>query len=261
MQVDSKAVTTKNYWNQLWSSEKSSKSVQKHDFYFGLDGIFKKMLFSQIGDIRNMNVIEFGGGGNNLRLLSMVKWHGAISTALDYSDSGIQTVEKLFSGEKLFVKCIHSDLENWNPTETYDLVCHWGLLEHFSDPKPILHKSYLALKPGQKLIFSMPNMNALGEILWKKWSPMNWSLHVNHSEQLIKDQLKEIGFTEIKSFYFGVPWIKMGPWEIKSIFQIFVDSLQLCVSLLYRLAFLLIPSLYKWNNQYLLMERVFIARK
>lgn len=259
--IQAKPVTTQNYWNRVWAGDTFVEALSESNFYFGRKGIFGKMLIDQVGPLAGKKVIEFGGGGHNLRLLSMTKWHSAQVTALDYSDAGLEKVKHLFVNSDCSVNIVKQNLLEWKLTGSYDLVCHWGLLEHFKDPKPILAQSALALASGERLIFSMPNMNALGEFFWRRWSPENWSLHVNHSDELLIQTLNDLGFTEIQSFYFGVPWLKMGPWEKKSFFQYGINLLQFAMSAAYRILIAVFPLTYKWNSRLFLMERVFVARK
>lgn len=41
----------------------------------------------------------------------------------------------------------------------YDVITHWGLLEHFSDQALIISLSSSLLKPGGYLVFTMPNLD------------------------------------------------------------------------------------------------------
>ena len=257
--VPENRVTTEGYWNDIWApiSGRDGK-LSEGDFYFGRRGLFSKLVEDQLGDIAGKSVLEFGGGGNNFRLLAMAKWLGSHVTALDFSEEGLKIVEELFSANGCDASFIKGDICEWVPAEQYDLVVHWGVLEHFVDPMPILRKSAAALKPGGSLLFSMPNMEAAAAQLWKKWSPENWSKHIFHPTELLYTQLSEIGFCNISSFYFGVPFFKMAEWEVKSVAQYPVDLMQKLASASARI---FLPLNHGMGHRLVSMERIFCARK
>lgn len=252
------SVTDESYWDGVWSPAQSSLSLLSHsDFYYGKDGLFAKLIHGRLGSIKGTSVLELGGGGENKRLLAMNKWMGADVTALDFSDEGLKIVKELFEVNQCSGNFIHGDICNWVSDQQYDAVVHWGVLEHFIDPKPILEKSFSALKHNGTLLFSMPNMEAVGAHLWKSWCPDNWSKHVLHSKELIEQTLGDIGFSKIESFHYGVPFLKGAEWEIASVAQRPIDLLQKICSVSARL----IPFFHKYGNKHISMERGFIAVK
>lgn len=251
-------ITNEGYWDDVWSPLGGSESqLNESDFYFGRRGLFCKLVEARLGSIAGKSVLELGGGGNNFRLLAMVKWLHAVATALDFSEEGLQIVKKLFDANGYEVSLIKRDICDWVPVEQYDFVVHWGVLEHFVDPMPILRKSAEALKPGGVLLFSMPNMEAAAAKLWKTWCPENWSKHIFHPAELIESNLNEIGLQGVGSFYFGVPFIKTADWEIKSAAQLPVDLLQKLGSVSSRI----FPVFHKLGHRLVSMERGFYAKK
>ena len=250
--------TTEGYWDGIrWPLGGSGGKLSGSAFYFGRRGVFSKLVEDRFGNIAGKSVLKFGGGGNNFRLLAMVKWLGATGTALDFSEKGLHVVKDLFGANGCDASFIKQDICEWTPIEQYDFVVHWGVLEHFVDPLPILRKSAEALKPGGTLLFSMPNMEAVAARLWKKWSPENWSKHVLHPTELIESTLSEIEFRDISSFYFGVPFFKTVEWETKSVAQYPVDLMQTLGSAAARI----FPVWHRMGHRLVSMERGFCARK
>lgn len=260
MPIDSREnrVTSESYWNGVWSPLGGQEvELQSRDFYFGRNGMFRKLIQARLGNIDGARVLEFGGGGNNLRLLSMAKWMGANVTALDFSQEGLQIVRQLFRTNGCSGEFIEADLCEWTPTDKYDFVVHWGVLEHFVDPWPILQKTDDALKAGGGVLFSMPNMEAAAARLWEKWSPDNWSKHVFHSNELVEGTLKKLGFSDIECFYFGIPFFKTAEWERSGLSQRLVDFLQKIGSASARV----LPVCHRMGHRLVSMERGFCARK
>jgi len=252
------SVTDESYWDGVWSPAQSSLApLNNSDFYYGKSGLFARLIQDRLGSIEGKSILELGGGGENKRLLSMSKWMGADVTALDFSDEGLKVVKELFEINQCSGNFINGDICNWESDQQYDAVVHWGVLEHFIDPKPMLEKSFSALKDNGTLLFSMPNMEAIGAHLWKSWCPDNWSKHVLHSRELIEQTLQDIGFSRIKSFHYGVPCLKAAQWEVASLAQHPIDALQKVCSVSARL----MPIFHKYGNKHISMERGFIAVK
>jgi 2-polyprenyl-3-methyl-5-hydroxy-6-metoxy-1,4-benzoquinol methylase len=96
---------------------------------------------------------------------------------------------------------------------SYDLVCHWGVLEHFNDPREVLRVSLRALAPGGTLVFSMPNLEARGAALWRKYAPENYSHHILHSDADLRRCCADLGLELLPTIYWGVPLLRIAPWE------------------------------------------------
>lgn len=258
IQHSNNRLTDESFWNNVWSlTGGDAERLSKSGFYFGKNGLLVKLIRDKVGELRGKSVLEFGGGGVNYRLLAMAKWMGAETSALDFSDEGLDRVRHLFTANDCAGTWIHADICTWTAAQIYDLVVHWGVLEHFPDPLPILQKSADALKPGGKVLFSMPNMEAVSAALWKKWSPENWSKHVLHPSELIESSLRQAGFADIRSFYFGVPFFKTVEWEKRSFAQWPIDLLQKAGSASARV----FPVYHRLGHRLISMERGFSARK
>src|SRR5207249_2403070 len=107
------------------------------------------------------DVVELGGAGSYF-LLALAKWERARATAVDYSPPGSALTREIFAANHEAVRTICEDIFEWQPAEKFDAVLHFGLIEHFADPEPLLRKSAELLKDGGQLVFTMPNMQAWG---------------------------------------------------------------------------------------------------
>ncbi len=249
-------MTDPSYWDDEWSRAGSLVAeLRADDYYFGADGLFARLVRRRLGDVAGRRIVEFGGGGPNLRLLAMAKWMGAHVTAVDYSPVGIGTVRRLFELNGCAGQFVESDAQHWTPEEPFDHVVHWGVLEHFADPLPLLAHSARCLRPGATLLFSMPNMEAMGAGLWRRWSPENWSRHVFHPDQRVLACLDAAGFDGAIAFHFGVPCIKMAPWEHPGRLAPLVDAAQKGLSAAARV----LPVFDRVGHRRLSMERGFLA--
>lgn len=252
---DANKVTTETYWDSVWRAFSGSEELLESHYYYGRHGIFTKLISQKLGDIRDQSVLELGGGGLNFRLLVMAKWLGAKVTALDYSTEGLEVLRRLFAANGCEGTFIQQDISDWQPEQKYDLVTHWGVAEHFLDPRQILEKSVISLKPGGKVLFSMPNMTAVGAALWRKWAPDNWSKHVLHDSSTLQAILVDLGATQFSAFHFGIPMVKIADWEQPSLLQLPVNLLQKVASASARVA----PVFHRVGHSSFSMERGFMA--
>jgi len=213
--VKSTSTTDPEYWDRVWSSSRAAVKRSRDDCpFYGRSGAFTRMALGQLGDIRGLRVLEVGGGGPNARMLALRKWGGAEITVIDYSATALELVTRYFvvNDEKLDV--VEGDfLTHDFARQRFDLVTHWGVLEHFDDPSGILTRSAQLMAPGGRTLFTMPNMLAWAGVLWRTKAPANWSIHVLHSDAEIAAACEQAGLHLEQSFYAGLPFLFDTSWE------------------------------------------------
>ena len=68
---------------------------------------------------------------------------------VDYSSIGLEKTKRVYAKNDCSIKTIQADFFDWNPgKEKFDLIVHWGVLEHFQDPHAILKLCSEWVKPG-----------------------------------------------------------------------------------------------------------------
>lgn len=252
------AVTSTEYWDTEWSATKEVHTLESTDFYFGRRGIFMKMLAMHAPNLGpNGSIIEIGGGGANYRLVAIGRWLNVPLYAVEYSASAIALLNRLANLNGVDVKVFCNDIRTFSAMQSFDCVTHWGVLEHFTDPAPIISKSFDLLKPGGTLVFSMPNMKNVFSRYWRRWSPDNWSLHVLHEDQSVVAALQAAGFTDIRIFHFGLPTVKLAKWERTGPVQHLLTGIQKVISALSRVH----PVWHRVGSPHYSMERGFSARR
>jgi 2-polyprenyl-3-methyl-5-hydroxy-6-metoxy-1,4-benzoquinol methylase len=208
-------VTDVDYWDQNWASNGvPSRPLARWNPVYGEDGLFTRMVRRELGDLRGKRVLDIGAGGANYRLLGLARWAGAEVSAIDYSRVGLDVLEQTFAANGATVTTYLGDfLDHDFGGAGFDVVVHWGVLEHFVDPEPLLAASARALAPGGRTLFSMPNMEALAAHLWRTRSPMSWSKHVLHREDAIREACGRVGLHFDRAFHFGVPFLHIAEFE------------------------------------------------
>jgi SAM-dependent methyltransferase len=138
-------------WQKFWEEKESTKKV-----YPSVSDIVGEIL-TTVPELENKRVIEVGSGTgrDGIQLASK----GASVYLLDFARSGL-VLSQYFAEEKgVKVHRVMGDaLGSPFPDESFDLVFHQGLMEHFRDPKPLLQENYRILKKGGVLLIDVPQI-------------------------------------------------------------------------------------------------------
>jgi 2-polyprenyl-3-methyl-5-hydroxy-6-metoxy-1,4-benzoquinol methylase len=248
-------LTNEQYWDEHWRTRTRLHDLRASHGLWGKRGNFLTLLESRIGPLRGKRVLEIGGG-YSIRLLSLAKFRGCECTALDFSPAGLHATRELFAFNGCTVNTIQGDMFDQKFAASFDLVCHWGVLEHFVDPEKVLRISAQALAPGGAMVFSMPNMQAWAAGLWRKYAPKNHSHHIFHSDTDLSTACERLGLNFMPSVHWGVPLIRIAPWERGGPWLHLLTAAQLTT---YAIAAVL--PVFGWGSSGFSNERLFFALK
>ena len=140
--------STLDHWEKFWDEKKEIDQV-----YSTGDRIFLNL--KSLTEFNAKRILEVGAGsGRDSFRLAHDK---AQVVVLDYSPKALDIVNKLNDKNEVQVNCLQADaLKMPIPDESFDIVFHQGLLEHFRDPLPLLRENYRILKPGGLLLVDVP---------------------------------------------------------------------------------------------------------
>jgi 2-polyprenyl-3-methyl-5-hydroxy-6-metoxy-1,4-benzoquinol methylase len=199
-------LTSIEYWDEWWAT-RSLERVSQNDPAYGVNGWFLRFMDRQCGSLKGKSVIEIGGA-MSFRLLALSMCRGVVPTVVDYSSVGLDKTRLLFALHGMAVNCIQADMHDISGC--YDFVTHWGVLEHQTQVTPFINQCSRLAK--HQIVFSMPNMLAIGAHGWKRYSPNNWGLHVLHSDAMICSSCAACGLN-CKPRFFGPPFFCITPVE------------------------------------------------
>jgi 2-polyprenyl-3-methyl-5-hydroxy-6-metoxy-1,4-benzoquinol methylase len=217
-------ITSPEFWEAFWSSVAYSE-LKEDDPHYGPRGYFLKAMDRHCGSLVGKSLLELGGCMSQ-RLIALAKYRDMKATAIDYAPAACEKSRQFFyrNGREIEVLCGDFFSREFDGKQ-FDLVTHWGVLEHQVDPIPLIRRSVEFCAPGGKLIFSMPQMRGPGAWLWRKFSPSTWANHIYHPDQKILECFSQLQWT-CKPIFFGPPLIHMTPSDLKGALGWFLEKCQ-----------------------------------
>ena len=143
-------VSTKNNWETFWQ-----KKENVHEYYSNTDRVLRNL--AKVTDLKGKKVLEIGAGTgrDSLNLINL----GAEVYQLDYAMNALKLMKEVADESGLKVYLIGGDAFNLPfPDETFDIVFHQGLLEHFREPTAtnLLKENARIVKKGGILLIDVP---------------------------------------------------------------------------------------------------------
>ena len=152
--------------------------MTNYDDYLLHEVIFKNHMPEKAGSVRFLEV----GSAPGLNLVYINKAYGYDTYGIDYSEVGVELNRQTFAANNINPEnVIHADFfadsfqEQYR--ESFDVVYSYGFIEHFTDTKSVLDKHLALLKPGGRLIVSVPNLRGFNRVLMTIFNKENLDIH------------------------------------------------------------------------------------
>ncbi len=142
--------STPEHWQKFWEE---ADTLNLDDVY-GTDGRLVREI-TGLGSLHGKRILEVGAGtGRDAVALAKA---GAEVLTLDYVSGSLGLTIKAAGLSGVTVSPVCGD-GTGSPfaDNTFDVVFHQGLLEHFRDPLPMLRDNIRILKPGGCLVVDVP---------------------------------------------------------------------------------------------------------
>ncbi len=136
-------------WNRFWDRKSDLEKV-----YPSSPSVLEAIL-SRF-DVKGMRILEVGAGTG--RDSAELARRGAEMFVLDFADSSLRIVSEIKTGAHLEnLTLVRGDaFKAPFRDNSFDLVFHQGLAEHFKDPLPLLKENFRILKPDGYCLCDVP---------------------------------------------------------------------------------------------------------
>lgn len=231
----SNELTSESDWDSSWEAFEP-EAIKDNDQILGKNGAFLKTLEKRFEIKNSSSVLELGGACSSY-LCSLAKYKNANASVIDYSQVGLSKTKKLFELNGCEVDIFNGDLSNHDfGNKKFDYIVHWGLIEHFKNPIDIFTLSANLLDSSGATIFTMPNMEAYGVNLWKKYDTDDYNTHIFHSDEFIHQLASASGLKVHSIYYWGPPlYFNAGYWfQDRSFLKHLINFFIRCLSLVSR---------------------------
>lgn len=159
-------------------------------FYWLLDD--KSQLFPKKTET-NCRAFELGcAAGAYLQRLQVEGWDvQGLELGVDAANTAVQAGMKVDQGTLS---------DHRYPSDTYDWVALWMVLEHVPDPRATLSELFRMQAPGGTLVFSVPNAGCWEPFVFRRhWDAWDLPRHLHHfCPSTIRRLLEECGFVDVK---------------------------------------------------------------
>ncbi len=146
-------LTTKEYWSGL---KRKVPSNEKRTPVFEFKEIFKEHLIPSKGVALEIGCVP------GTFLAYICKKFGYFPEGIDFDKKTIEITSQTLKNNGLNdFKIYQEDFNKWEAKKRYDLVCSFGFVEHFNNPKEIIKKHLKLLKKRGTLIIEIPNLSGL----------------------------------------------------------------------------------------------------
>ena len=127
-------------------------------------------------------------------------------SGIDYAEQGVATARELFAalGLKGDLRC-ESVFETTFPADTFDLVYSIGVIEHFTDPRPIVAAHYRLIRRGGRCLILIPHYRGLYGRLQMRFDPPNIAIHNLDIMEVgaLKRLAADLGAAQVNTFPTG----------------------------------------------------------
>ncbi len=140
--------STEAHWTRFW------KDRAEIDEVYPTAGRVVERITAE-GPIQGKRVLEVGAGSG--RDSVALAEQGAIAVMLDYSMASLQVARNVSRRAGISPHLVRADALRMPFRDgSFDVVFHQGLLEHFRDPRPLLHENVRVLRPDGMLLVDVP---------------------------------------------------------------------------------------------------------
>jgi ubiquinone/menaquinone biosynthesis C-methylase UbiE len=187
--------SNKKHWESFWAAREKAEEI-----YSNADRISAQI--EKITQVEGTRVLEVGAGtGRDGITLAEA---GAKVVLLDYADQSLRMMKAHANREGIQVLLVKGDaLALPFKQNSFDVVFHQGLLEHFRDPVPLLAENFRVARRGGYAVVDVPQKYHIYTLLKHVLIALNaWfaGWETEFSVHRLRKLLGATGFTVLKTY-------------------------------------------------------------
>lgn len=136
------------HWDRFWKRDRNLEDIYDNDDRIRVETARRL-------DLAGLLTLEVGAA--TARDSVSLSEEGAVPVALDYSFPALELAAKAAAGKgsELLLVCGDANALPFR-TDSFDLVFHQGVMEHFRNPDPMMRECARVVKPGGNLLVDVP---------------------------------------------------------------------------------------------------------
>jgi len=195
------------YWTKVWAESELSPAIHVHDrnvndYPYRVLHQYYLELFKNF-ETKDKTLLEIGCG-NSAFLTYFAREFGFQVAGLDYSQIGCEQSRQILKRDGVEGTIYLADAFA-PPAELlnrFDVVCSFGVVEHFTDTSKVIRAFSQFVKPGGILITSVPNLAGVTGFLQKVMNRPVYDIHVPMDKPYLDRAIENAGLDLVSSKYF-----------------------------------------------------------
>jgi len=164
-------------------------------------------LFRRYGELgRESHVLEIGCG-RSIWLPCLAMSFGCRVSGIDVESYAAELARANLAGAgidgEIMCRDAFDDAANRDLQGCYDLIYSMGVMEHFEDPSPRLAALSRYLKPGGRLLTTVPNLQGVNWLLQRLASLERLNMHVIYDARRLAAIHRDAGLDIVSAGYVG----------------------------------------------------------
>jgi 2-polyprenyl-6-hydroxyphenyl methylase/3-demethylubiquinone-9 3-methyltransferase len=196
------SLTDEQYWNEIWDGQQHK--VRRLRRVYVANRRLARLFQQALASFQRPTILEVGCA-DSLWLPFLAQRYSAEASGVDYSEIGCRLARRNLAMRGAEAKIICRNFFDFaaESPEAFDFVYSLGVVEHFTDPTPILTAMYRVLRPGGKMLTTFPNLCAFYTHIARRVSPELLATHQNIRPGELSVYLQAVGFKKIEAGYTG----------------------------------------------------------
>lgn len=202
-----KALTDVAHWEEHWWAAQRPRRLR----WLYRDQDYETVrLIRQAAAGRSARILEVGGGGSRI-LPYLGRKLGNPVFGADFSWTGCRLLRanlrlQGIQGSVVCENLFQSSLAD----ETFNVVYSAGVIEHFEDQRGVVAAHLRLVKPGGRLVITVPNLQGVQGDVFRRLAPSLWEKHVVFGPSDLAEVFRGLGLCEVRSGYLGSFFLRVG---------------------------------------------------